>query len=174
MTTREQQKLAEILRLHAEWIADNTKGKRADLRGADLERANLRGADLERADLEGANLSGADLEGANLSGADLRWADLRWANLEGANLSGANLEGANLSGANLEGANLEGAKGIVSFGPVGYEGRIGYAVKHEDGAMLKLGCFWGSEAQTLEAIEKKYGPGSLYAEWVKLAAKQVM
>ena len=70
--------LEDILKLHKIWINDNTKGKKANLREADLYGANLRGANLS-----GANLSRADLYGANLSGADLREA-----NLSGANLSG--------------------------------------------------------------------------------------
>jgi uncharacterized protein YjbI with pentapeptide repeats len=53
--------LAPILADHVEWLADNTKGKRADLSGANLT---------------GADLSGANLTGANLTRADLTWADL--------------------------------------------------------------------------------------------------
>ena len=56
MKTYTKEELAEIVKQHNEWIKDNSKGKRADL--------------------SGANLSGADLSGANLSGADLSWADL--------------------------------------------------------------------------------------------------
>ena len=56
--------LKAILTAHTEWLADNTKGKRANLSGADLK-----GADLTGADLVGADLTGADLAGANLSGA---------------------------------------------------------------------------------------------------------
>lgn len=33
--------LDEILRLHKEWLEDNTKGKRANLSGADLYRGQL-------------------------------------------------------------------------------------------------------------------------------------
>ena len=52
-------KLEKVLADHKEWLLDNTKGKRADLSGADLSRADLSGADLRRADLSGADLSGA-------------------------------------------------------------------------------------------------------------------
>ena len=83
--------LKEKLDLHKEWLLDDSKGMRIDLRNA-----NLRDADL----------SGADLSGANLSGANLRDADLSGADLSGANLSGADLSGADLSGANLSGADL--------------------------------------------------------------------
>jgi hypothetical protein len=132
-----------ILSQHALWLADYSKGARANLTranltradlsgaylsGANLTRANLTranlsganltgadlsGADLTGADLSGANLTGADLSGANLTGADLSGANLSWANLSGAYLSWANLSGANLSGAYLSGAYLSGAVGIV-------------------------------------------------------------
>ena len=73
----------------------------------------------------------------------------------------------------LEGAYLEGANLIYSFGPAGKEKRIGYAVAHGDSAMVKLGCFWGAEADALAAIEAKYGAGSDYAAQVDLACKIV-
>jgi hypothetical protein len=150
----------------------------ANLEGAYLRGAYLRGANLSCAYLRGAylscaNLSCAYLEGANLRGAYLEGAYLRGANLSCAYLEGANLRGADLIGANLRGADLEGAKRIYSFGPVGKEARIGYAVAHADGAMVKLGCFWGAEADALAAIEAKYGAGSAYAAQVSLACKIV-
>ena len=38
--------LAPILAAHAEWVADNTKGKRADLTWANLTEANLTNATI--------------------------------------------------------------------------------------------------------------------------------
>ena len=72
--TKEQ--LDDILRKHALWINNESRGERADLRGADLcqanlHEANLSGADLYQADLRGANLHEANLYQANLRGADL-------------------------------------------------------------------------------------------------------
>ena len=145
----------------------------AYLKGAYLEGAYLRGAYLEGANLEGANLEDACLEGADLKGAYLEGANLRGANLRGAYLRGAYLRGAYLEGANLEDACLEGAKRIYSFGPVGREAHIVYAVAHGDSAMVKLGCFWGAEADALAAIEAEYGAGSDYAAQVALACKIV-
>jgi len=66
------------LTLHEAWLLDNNKGKRLDLRGADLSGEYLSGANLNYANLSGANLSGANLNYANLSGADLSGADLRY------------------------------------------------------------------------------------------------
>ena len=86
-----REELQEILARHAEWLLDNTKGRCADLTGA--------------------NLSGASLSGANLSEANLSWAILSEANLSRADLSEANLSRANLSGANLSEANLAWAVG---------------------------------------------------------------
>jgi hypothetical protein len=120
--------LAPILAAHAEWLADNTKGKRANLTEADLSRAdltvanlteaNLTEADLTRANLTEANLRGANLTEANLTGANLSWANLTGAYLTGAdltraNLTGADLTGADLTGADLSGANLTRATGII-------------------------------------------------------------
>ena len=93
--------------------------------------------------------------------------------LKGAYLEGAYLRGAYLEGANLEDACLEGAKRIYSFGPVGKEKHIGYAVADGDSAMVKLGCFWGAEADALAAIEAEYGADSNYAAQVALACKIV-
>jgi uncharacterized protein YjbI with pentapeptide repeats len=126
--------LADVIRRHGMWLADEPGGAWANLRNADLRGANLSGAslrdadlrdadlinaDLRDADLRDADLRDADLSGANLRDAilinadlrdaDLRDADLRDANLSRADLSGANLRGANLSGADLSGANLRGA-----------------------------------------------------------------
>jgi len=50
-----QEQLSQILTVHKEWLKNNLKGKRADLRDADLS-----GADLRDADLRGANLCEAE------------------------------------------------------------------------------------------------------------------
>jgi len=76
-----KEKLKKIIDLHALWLADNDKGKRADLRGADLSCVNFRGIDLSYADLRCADLSYANFDGANLRGADLRGVDLSCVNL---------------------------------------------------------------------------------------------
>jgi len=141
--------LQEVLKLHKKWVEDNTKGKRANLDGA-----NLYGADLSGAYLSGANLSGAYLSGANLSG--------------------ANLYGADLSGAYLSGANLSGAKGIISFGPIGELGRIGYANIIDGKPRVYLGCFAGTLKEACDAIRKKYGKKSTYEALVKAACAELM
>jgi uncharacterized protein YjbI with pentapeptide repeats len=92
--------LAKILKEHAEWLEDSSKGGRADLSSADLRSANLRFA----------NLSSADLRFANLSSANLSFADLRFANLSSANLRSADLSSADLSSANLRSADLSSAE----------------------------------------------------------------
>jgi hypothetical protein len=62
--------LAAILAAHKAFLAGERSGKRADLRGADLQGADLRGAYLRGADLQGAYLRGADLQRADLQGAE--------------------------------------------------------------------------------------------------------
>ena len=149
--------IKKILDDHTLWSeTGGEKGARAYLYGANLEGANLVGAYLV-----GANLVGAYLEGANLEGAYLK----------GAYLYGANLYGANLEGANLVGAYLEGARGILQWQSPQGENRICYSVKAEDCVMHKLGCFWGTTDEAVEAIRKKYGEGSLYEEVLILMAK---
>lgn len=68
--------IEKILDDHKEWLLDNTKGQRADLREANLSEANLSRADLREADLIGANLIGANLIEADLSSAYLSEANL--------------------------------------------------------------------------------------------------
>jgi hypothetical protein len=163
-----REELNEVLKRHALWLVDEG-GARANLHGADLTNANMTGANLREANLHGASLSKADLRGASLSKADLFAA-----NLFAANLRGANLRGADLTGASLSKADLRRAKGIISFGPVGDDGRIGYAVNHGTHAMVQLGCFWGTEKEALAAIKEKYGARSSYAALVRAACRIVM
>jgi len=132
----------------------------AYLSSANLSGANLSGANLTRADLRGANLSGADLSDTNLSGADLSGADLSGADLSDAYLTCADLSGADLSGANLTRVDLAGADGIRSAGPVGATGRLIYAVAHADGPRIYAGCFAGTVAEMLSAVEERYADGT--------------
>ena len=129
--TKEQ--LDDILRKHALWINNESRGERADLRGADLCQANLHEANLSGADLYQADLRGADLCQANLSGADLSGADLYQADLRGANLHEANLYQANLRGADLhEAKNLNFPIACPEEGSF-----IGFK-KCQDGKIVKL------------------------------------
>ena len=96
------------------------------------------------------------------------------ANLSHAYLSHADLRDANLSGANLRDANLSGADGIVSFGPVGKEKRIGYAWLDEDGkAVIMLGCHVGNLKDTVKAIQEKYGKKSTYEMLVRASVAEL-
>ena len=77
-----------------------------------------------------------------------------------ADLSGANLSGANLSGANLSGANLSGHKvtGLPLFiGPIGSANGTLEAWPTEDGLYFRRGCFFGTPAEFLSAVEKTHG-----------------
>ena len=134
----------------------------AYLYGAYLIGAYLRGAYLSSADLSGADLSGADLSSAILTGADLSGAYLSGADLIGADLSDAILTGADLTSAVLDGAKIRGAKGIVSAGPVGVEGRTIYGVAGLNGTppMFQAGCFWGTADELRAAITARYADGS--------------
>ena len=61
-----EEELNEIVASHGRWLADKSRGERADLRCANLRDANLRGADLRYADLSDADLSCANLRYADL------------------------------------------------------------------------------------------------------------
>ena len=136
-TTKE---LATILADHKAWLADNTKGKRADLSGANLCDANLRGAYLCDADLSGADLCDAGLSGANLRGAYLRGANLRGAYLCDANLRGGDLRGGDLIGTDLRGATLPDFVPMVE----GIDAKVASAVG--DGMQLEMGNWHGQNA----------------------------
>ena len=181
------------LSLHAAWMRGERNGVRLDwserdLSGFDLTRAFLRRAQLSSADLSSAILTGADLSDANLTGANLSDANLIGADLSDANLTdadltdailtdailiGADLSDANLTDADLTWAILTWAKGIIKFGPVGEHERTGYAVDHGDMIMVKLGCFWGTKKDALEAISEKYGENSEYAAAVEAACTEL-
>ena len=174
-----KQELNEIVASHGRWLADKSRGERADLHGANLSGANLSGANLRGADLSDANLSDANLHYANLSDVDLRGANLSYANLSDANLSDANLHGANLhcadlrgadlrgadlrdanlSGADLRRANLHGANLrrailpaiILQVGPIG--SRKDYIVYNASDDNILCGCWNNYKGGTLEEFE---------------------
>jgi len=123
--------VADVLSLHAAWLAGADGGVRADLSGADLS-----GADLSR-----ARLSGADLFGARLS-----WADLSGARLSGAKLSGADLYGAHLAQTVLDpdAAPNGDATGFQREGDwiVGYRTRkAGHIDQYRDGRIYAADWF---------------------------------
>jgi hypothetical protein len=103
---------------------------------------------------------------ANLAGAYLRDANLRGVNLGGAYLRCANFHGADLSDAYLGDANFHGAGGLLQWQTPQGEKRICYSVKHNDCVMHRLGCFWGTTDEAVEAIRNKYGMGSLYEQFL--------
>ena len=138
-----------------------------NLRKADLSYANLSEAKLSYANLSEAKLSYANLSGATLSYANLSGATLSYAILSGVDLSYADLSGADLSYADLSGAVLYGAEGIISFGPIGDERRIGYAYIHDNNVHVRLGCFSGDFNEAIETIREKYGEDSQYEALVR-------
>ena len=128
---------------------------RADLSRADLSLADLFGANLSGADLSLADLYGADLSRADLFGADLSGAELSRAYLSGANLYGADLYGAYLSGADLFGHKVTGLPLFIR--PIGSANGTLEAWPTEDGLYFRRGCFFGTPAEFLSAVEKTHG-----------------
>ncbi len=64
--------LAEAIKMHGLWLANENEGKRLDAAEANLSNANLSSANLRYAVLCEADLYEVDLSGADLTGADLR------------------------------------------------------------------------------------------------------
>ncbi|MDE2100915.1 MAG: pentapeptide repeat-containing protein [Patescibacteria group bacterium] len=76
--------IEEQLKLHSEWLADNQKGKRADLSGSRLSAYDFRNRDLRQVNFFYAILVGCDFRGANVLGANFRSAALSGADFRGA------------------------------------------------------------------------------------------
>ena len=136
-----KQELNKIVASHGRWLADKSRGERANLHCADLRGANLSGADLCGADLCGADLRGANLSYANLSDANLRYA----------NLCGADLRGADLCGADLRDADLPAI--ILQVGPIG--SRKGYIVYNASDDNIRCRCWNDYNGGTLEEFEAR-------------------
>ena len=107
--------LAKTLRAHREWLADRTKGKRADffkknLFGVDLDGQNLSYADFYGANLINAKLSNTNLSFCNLCGAILDHADLSGAIMHHAYMSDTRLYNADLSSCDLRFASFSRAE----------------------------------------------------------------
>ena len=161
------EEIKEVLQQHALWLEDNSKGKKAELNGANLRGANLRGADLRGAHLIEAKLSGANLSNASLSGASLFGAELRGADLQGADLTYAYLIGADLRCANLTSTDITGTKlseahfnctkgiryAVLSFAGLGEMSRQWLLVEQDGKPVFHIGCFCGSAQELLQRIE---------------------
>ena len=131
-----KQELNETVASHGRWLADKSRGERANLRGANLRGADLRGANLRDADLCDADLRGADLRDADLCDADLRGADLRGANLRYADLCRAILPAI-----------------ILQVGPIG--SRRDYVVYNASDDNILCGCWNDYMGGTLEEFEAR-------------------
>ena len=101
-----QAELNPILALH-ERFAMCQGGKRALLKGANLNDLSLANRNLTEADFSGASLVRANLFGSNLTRASLYCADMRGCNLRNTILTNADLRGASFKGAVLSYAKLD-------------------------------------------------------------------
>lgn len=84
-----------------------------------------------------------------------------------------NFENCNIKGTTFQGCNFEWAENIIQFGPVGKSRRIGFAVMHDKGPMIQLGCFWGTKREALKEIKANYGAKSPYEVVVKAACREL-
>ena len=93
----------------------------------------------------------------------------KWLESKGHEGQHADLYGANLRGADLGGADLRGAKNILAFGPIGSRQDITYAVKSDNGIMIKCGCFWGDLEQWQAQCRATHGDNSHAAAYAAAA-----
>ena len=100
--------LEKILEDHKKWTIDSRKGKKMELKNANLSYVDLRGANLRGADLSDSDLRNADLRNTNLKDAYLNNANLNSVKLSNANLGNADLSNASLKFAKLSNADLIG------------------------------------------------------------------
>ena len=122
------EQLKEILAKHAEWLADNSKGVRANLSHADFRGVNLIGVNLSH-----ANMSYTDMSYAHLDNADLSYTNMSYAHLDNANLSHTNMVVVNLSYAHMVGVNLSHAN-------MSYAHMLGVNLSHADLSWVNLRC----------------------------------
>ena len=151
-----------------------------DLSGIVMRKFNLSDIDLSKCNLDNslfygcelidANLSEASLVGADFTNCDLTDAYFRKSNLMKVDFWGSNLLATDLSCCNLKRtrfnytqidkaefyySDLRYAKGLLRFGPVGNNLRMGN-VSIERKPLVNLGCFHGREKRTLREICKGY------------------
>lgn len=145
--------------------------------GSQLPSISFGSAKINDCVFDGAFLASSNFEEALVRDSSLVGADLSYCNMEKADLRGSNFTGAKLEGTRLAGAIVELVEGLVAFGPIGCVRRMGYAVKHTNGPMVQLGCFWGSKDEAILAITKRYGEfeaGAAYIRMVEAACAAVM
>lgn len=102
-----QEELDKKIKLHKEWLEDNSKGKRlklisCDLRCLDLSYANVSNSILSNVDLTNSDLSHSSLSGSTLSNVNLINANLSFSTLKDADLAKTDLTKAVISFSNLE------------------------------------------------------------------------
>ena len=103
-----QDHLNRILAAHEEWLADHTKGERADLHSANLSGLSLKGRKLSGAILHDVNLTNCDCSDAGTDPKTKQPIRTEFLEVDGepTDLTRANLSKANLTKADFTGATL--------------------------------------------------------------------
>lgn len=79
------------------------------------------------------------------------------ANLRSADLCSADLRGANLSSAKVDGFNLVGNRPCLQIGPIGSREDSLLAFITEAGIRINAGCFRGTLAEFVDAVNETHG-----------------
>lgn len=133
------------------------------LRSAYLNECDLRGTELSFTTLENARLVRCNFAGANLHDTDLENADCEYAEFGNADLRDIYLIG----------ANFRGATGLILLGPVGEHQRMIYGYTRDGETRIQAGCFNGTPAELLTAIDSKYSARSPYRMGYRDAARLI-
>lgn len=151
----------------------------SDFSGANLEFAIFDNADCSFSKFSNANLFNArfvdtDCSDSNFTNANLSYCTFVNTKFGRVDFSGSNLEHSRFIGADFlwtmfynvklgstlfAGSDFEDARGIYIFGPIGFTGEIGVAVKHTDKVLFQFIAFdsiFGTRKEVMESVKEHY------------------
>jgi len=167
-----QDEVNVICDAHEIWLADKTKGARAnfykyDISGLYFSDRNLTDANMTEANMTRANMARANMTRANMTRANMTDVDMTRANMTDVDMTEANMTRANMTRANMTEANMHGCIGnsrqiksifISADYPITYTSTI-----------LQIGCkkfpiseWWDFNDAVIEGFE-----GGALALWKK-------
>lgn len=129
----------------------------------DFTELKLQHSVISKATFMRCQFNDVDMRYSNLSDSQFRNCDMQGADLTGSFLTGVDFTGSNLwnvciNDADLANVRLFGATGIMSLyvPEMSTRGDYLYAVQHDDGVMVKAGCWWGTLDDFVKRIDEVY------------------
>ena len=132
-----------VLMHHRQWLESKGRlGKRAELKGIDLNGRELFGVILTRAVIQDVNFCGANLRTSNFQGASILGCRLSQAHIQWSILTGAVLEGCDVTRANLQFAEVSNATiaGVDFSGAFFHNAYLSKAVFRHTNLTLQQSC----------------------------------